>query len=494
MAKHNSNYHNPAAEADHDPDHLNSHDPRVRHNDPVPQLEVEYHRPGALRPAARRLRRVEPDHLAEVAQSIERLGFSQPILITGDSTIVDGHVRVAAARELGLESLPCIRVDHLSEDEVRLLRISLNKLQEKGSWDEGALKLEFEALYELELPVEVTGFETPEIDIILTHEADEEADETATESDPELNDVPEGDPEAPAVARDGDIWQLGEHRIACADTRDEETMRDLVENEEARMVFTDPPYNVPVNGHVCGKGKIQHEEFAMASGEMSPREFSEFLEDSLAPAITRLLPGGLAYVFMDWRHNLEMLAAAEHLGLEQVNLCIWDKGRGGMGSLYRSQHELVFVFCNAKSPAVNNVALGKHGRNRTNLWRYPGVNGLDPERRAELAMHPTVKPVELVADAIRDASRQGEIVLDPFLGSGTTVIAAEISRRRAYAVEYEPRYVDTAIRRWEAYTGKEARLVETGETLAAVTNRRALEAEAGAGDSDEDATAAGDAA
>ena len=494
MAENIHDHNGPATEAEHAQDHPNTHDPVPQRNDPVPQLEVEYRHPDKLTPAERRLRKVEQDHVAEVARSIERLGFVEPVLITGNGGIVDGHVRVSAARELGLGSLPCIQVDHLSEEEVRLLRISLNKLQEKGTWDADALRLEFEALYELEIPVEVTGFETPELDVIMTREADDGTEGDAVEPDPELNEVPESDPEAPPVSQDGDIWQLGEHRIACADTRDEEIMWDLVDNEDVRMVFTDPPYNVPVNGHVCGKGAIQHEEFAMASGEMSPAEFAEFLHHSLAPAINQLVPGGLAYVFMDWRHNGEMLAAAQRLDLEQINLCVWDKGRGGMGSLYRSQHELVFVLCNGEAPSVNNVGLGKHGRNRTTLWRYPGITGLDPERRAELAMHPTVKPVELVADAIRDASHQGEIVLDPFLGSGTTVIAAEITRRRAYGVEYEPRYVDTAVRRWEAYTGKEAKLVGTGETFAAVATRRALEDEVPSEASDEDAPEAGGAA
>lgn len=466
----------------------------TQRNDRVPQLEIAYRDPAALSAAERQLRKVEPNHVTEVARSIERLGFSDPVLIAGEGRIVDGHVRVAAAKELGLETIPCIRVDHLSEEEIRLLRIGLNKLQEKGAWDFEALKLEFEALYELEMPVEVTGFETPELDIVLSHEAGDDSNTASDEADPELNHVPESDPEAPAVTRPGDLWQLGEHRILYGDARSQETVEALLGDQPVRMVFTDPPYNVPVNGHVCGKGAVQHEEFAMASGEMSAAEFARFLQESLEPGRAVLTPGGLAYVCMDWRHDSELKTAARKLGLNQINLCIWVKSNGGMGGLYRSQHELVFVFCNGKSPAVNNVALGKHGRNRTNVWSYPGVNTLDPERKAELCLHPTVKPVELVADAMRDASHPGEIVLDPFLGSGTTVIAAEATRRRGYGIELSPKYVDTAVRRWEGYAGAEATLVETGENFTAVATRRALEDDGNPETTEDSAEAAGGAA
>jgi DNA modification methylase len=248
-----------------------------------------------------------------------------------------------------------------------------------------------------------------------------------------------------------------------------------MENHRANAVFVDPPYNVPIDGHVTGNGAIQHREFAMAAGEMSKHEFISFLESSLGLLARYSQTGSVHYVCMDWRHMGELLAAGDRAYSELLNLCIWSKDRGGMGSFYRSQHELVFVFKNGKGTHRNNVQLGKYGRNRTNVWQYPSVNTFSKQGDEGnlLALHPTVKPIALVADALLDSSARGQIVLDAFLGSGTTLMAAERVGRVCHSMELDPLYVDTAIRRWQRYTGDTAVHCETGETFNVLEVKRA---------------------
>jgi DNA modification methylase len=354
-------------------------------------------------------------------------------------------------------------VDHLSDDDTRALRIALNRLQEKGAWDLDALKLEFEGLLELDFPLEITGFEVPEIDLVLAGDSQFASCGTL---DAVANAIPDLEAGVSTVSRVGDLWQLGSHRVLCGDARDEEAYATFLAGSRAQAVITDPPFNVPIKGHVGGKGKIQHAEFVMASGEMSSEEFVAFLMASLRLSASALTDGGLLYCFMDWRHLREILAAVDALGLTLINLVVWVKPNGGMGSFYRSRHELILVLKKGSTSHRNNVELGRHGRNRTNVWEYAGVNSLDPDRRADLEIHPTVKPVEMIADAILDCTARGEIVLDPFLGSGTSVIAAEKIGRVCFGIELDPRYVDVAIRRWEAFTGKEARHAETGLSFA----------------------------
>jgi hypothetical protein len=232
------------------------------------------------------------------------------------------------------------------------------------------------------------------------------------------------------------------------------------------MVFIDPPYNVPINGHVSGLGKVKHRDFAMASGEMSEARYVGFLGTCFGYLIGHSVNGSIHFICMDWRHSFELLSAARPIYSELKNLCVWNKDNGGMGSLYRSKHELVFVFKNGSATHINNVELGRHGRNRTNVWDYAGVNSLRDGRLEELAMHPTVKPVALVADAILDCSKRGGIVLDCFGGSGTTLIAAEKTGRRGYLMELDAAYVDVAIRRFQKLTGKQATHGETQRTFA----------------------------
>jgi len=315
---------------------------------------------------------------------------------------------------------------------------------------------------ELNFDLEVTGFETAEIDLLI------DGPTVSAKSD-RSDIVPE--PQNQAVSRLGDLWHLGEHRLICADACDRAAHVELLNGEQARMVFTDPPYNVPIDGHVGGLGGVKHREFKMASGEMTPAEFEQFLRTVFANMTEVSLSGAVHFICMDWRHMAEVMGAAQGIYTGLKNLCVWNKNNGGMGSFYRSKHELVFVYKVGTDPHVNTIELGKNGRYRTNVWDYAGVNTWRAGRDADLEMHPTVKPTALVIDAIKDCSRRGDIVLDAFSGSGTTIIAAHKCRRRARAIELDPLYVDVAIRRWQTFTGEAATLAATGETFAAVEER-----------------------
>jgi DNA modification methylase len=341
--------------------------------------------------------------------------------------------------------------------------IADNRLAENAGWDLQILgeELEFLSEVEIDFDISITGFDTVEIDRLV--------DGQKGAIDPKADDVPPLLPEQPAATRRGDLWLLGRHRLLCADALDFGSYETLLAGKPAQLVFTDPPYNVPINGHVVGKGQIRHREFLMASGEMSEAEFSGFLTRALCNLRKSAADGAILYVCMDWRHAQDLVAAAGHAGLEQKNLCVWVKDNGGMGSFYRSRHELVFVFKNGQAAHINNFGLGERGRYRTNVWEYAGVSTLRQGRLAELAMHPTVKPIALVADAIRDCSHRGGTVLDPFAGSGTTVIAAEKTGRIGCGIELDPHYVDVIIRRWESFTGQSARLASTGRSFTEIS-------------------------
>ncbi len=429
------------------------------------ELSVTYRPVSDLTPYANNARTHSERQIARIAASIRTFGFVNPILIDAEGGVVAGHGRLAAARRLGLETVPVIRLDHLTDAEKRAYVIADNRLAELAGWDEEMLRIELGALVEIDLTegldfdIGVIGFETAEIDILIEGETKMDA---LAPADATL-DVAIG---GPAVSAPGDLWILGEHRVLCGDALDPLSYVRLMGKDRARLVFTDPPYNVPVDGHVCGLGAVKHREFAMGVGEMSRLQFTEFLQKVLANMAAVAVDGALLYACMDWRHLLELLTAGENAGLGLQNLCVWNKSNAGMGSLYRSKHELVCVFKSGTAPHVNTVELGRHGRYRTNVWDYAGVNTFRKGRDADLAAHPTVKPTSLVADAIKDCSRRGEIVLDAFLGSGTTVLAAEKTARRARAIELDPAYVDVAIRRWQALTGKVAVHGETGQRFA----------------------------
>jgi hypothetical protein len=392
-----------------------------------------------------------------IADSVEAFGFTNPVILEGTDTIIAGHGRVLAAKLLGMAEVPTIRLEDLSPDQVRAYVIADNRLAEKAGWDKSILAIELQHLstIETEFDLTVTGFEIPEIDLLLLSE-DEVSDEDG------LLEVKEG---AAAVTRRGDLWKLGKHQILCGSATEQTSYSKLLDKKRASVVFTDPPYNVPIDGHVSGNGVIHHREFPMASGEMSEADFISFLTSSFRLLAAHSRPGSVHFLCMDWRHAGELLAAGTQVYETVLNLCVWVKNRGGMGSFYRSQHELVFVFRNGKEGHRNNVQLGRYGRNRTNVWEYPSISSgsKNGEEGNLLALHPTVKPVRLIADALLDCSARGDVVLDAFLGSGSTLIAAERTGRICRGIELDPLYVDTAIRRWQRHTGDHAINADSGK-------------------------------
>jgi len=433
----------------------------------MPELEVVYRPICELNPRANNPRSHSKKQLEQIAASIKTFGFTNPVLIDAADGVIAGHGRIAAATMLGMAEVPTIRLADMSEAQVRAYVIADNRLAELAGWDRELLAIEFAYLERLDLDFEltVTGFELPEIEIMIG-ELDASPDETASV----LDEVPE-QPDGPAVTRPGDVWIMGAHRLICGDALLVETYVQLMAGEKAQMVFTDPPYNVPIAGHVTGLGKVQHREFAMAAGEMSKPEFSTFLGAVMGQLVAASQDGAIHFVCMDWRHMGEVLEAGEAHYSELKNLCVWAKTNGGMGSLYRSQHELVFVFKAGATRHINNVELGRFGRYRTNVWSYAGVNSFGAGRE-DLELHPTVKPVDLVADAIRDCSHRGGIVLDAFGGSGTTLVAAEITGRQARAIEIDPAYCDVIIRRMLEACELSAVLEATGQTFGEVAADR----------------------
>jgi len=431
---------------------------------------IEYVPPQSLRPYAGNARTHSRRQLRALEASIRRFGYTQPALVSKDGEIIAGHGRVEAAKNIGLDEIPIVRIEHLNETDRRAYVIADNKIAEMAGWDKEILAIELQNLIEVGFDLEIVGFDAPEVDLLFEGLSESKCDSSAEDISPQPTY------EGPSVTRPGDIWLLGpksdpRHKLICADARETRTFLSLLGPERAAVLLTDPPYNVRIRG-VSGKGRIQHREFAMASGEMSEDQFTEFLQQFLKASLPALSAGALAYVFMDWRHAFELMNAARQLKLNLVNLCVWNKSNGGMGSLYRSKHELVFIFGRGKQSHLNNVELGKHGRNRTNVWDYRGGSAFHSGRGSEPEMHPTVKPVSMLADAIRDVTKAGEIVLDPFSGSGSTIIAAEKTSRLARAIEIDGQYCDVAVRRWEKWTGKSAYLAETRETFEAVAERR----------------------
>ncbi|MFZ3585092.1 site-specific DNA-methyltransferase [Loktanella sp. DJP18] len=393
--------------------------------------------------------------IRQIADSIRTFGFTNPVLIDEHRTILAGHGRVAAAILLGMKDVPCLRLDHMSAQEKRAYVLADNKLALNAGWDEDLLAAELGALMadDLDFDIGVIGFSIPEIDGLLANVAPEEPDDPADDILPV---------DAPRRVKAGDVWQLGSHRLVCGDALDPDVVGGLMAGEVATMVFSDPPYNVKIDGHVGNSGKIQHREFAMASGEMSQSEFTAFLTTALRNLADHSIDGSIHFLCMDWRHMGEMLAAGQGVYTELKNLIVWAKDNGGMGTFYRSRHELIFVFKNGAAPHINTFELGQHGRYRTNVWQYRGVNTMRAGRMEELALHPTVKPVQMISDAIRDVSGRGDIVLDLFGGSGSTLIASEKTGRRGYLCELDPIYCDRTIARWEAYAKDDAEQVVCG--------------------------------
>jgi DNA modification methylase len=427
--------------------------------------QIELRAVHTLRPHPNNTRTHSKKQIRQIAESIERFGFTNPILVDENNFILAGHGRFAAAQYRGLREVPVLTVSGLNDAEKRAYILADNKLVEKAGWDRAALAIELSELAPLLtkacLDISLTGFEPAEIDALMGDLVDPEQDPA--------DEIPQV--AATAISRTGDLWILRDNRLICGDARNAADLRRLMGDARAAMIFTDPPFNTRVSS-IGGRGKIKHREFAAASGEMTPAQYTKFLVEALALAAKHSKAGSIHYVCIDWRHLREMLNAGEEVYTELKNLIVWAKTNGGQGTFYRSQHELIFVFKNGDAPHINNFELGQHGRNRSNVWTYAGVNTFRAGRMDDLATHPTVKPVALVADAMRDCSRRGDIVLDPFMGSGTLILAAERVGRRGYGIEIDALYVDAAVRRWQRFTKRDAILQATRQTFDEVAEAR----------------------
>jgi hypothetical protein len=402
--------------------------------------------------------------LRQIARSIQEFGFTNPILLDANDMVIAGHGRLAAAKLIGLTEVPTIKIEGLSREQKRAYVLVDNKLAERAEWNKEILAIELQHLSttECEFDVTITGFEMAEIDLLITGQ----------EPVSEGIDQFEVEEHSPVATTAGDVWRLGKHRVICGNSLEQETYETLLGKQKASVVFSDSPFNVPIRGHVSGNGSIQHREFAMAVGEMSSSEFTRFLAITFRHLARHSSNGSVHYCCCDWRHLLEIQTAGDAAYEKLLNVCVWVKDSGGMGSFYRSRHELIFVFRNGQRQHRNNVQLGCFGRNRTNVWEYPGINTLSRQSSEGnlLALHPTVKPVALVADVLLDSSARGDIVMDPFLGSGSTLVAAEQTGRACYGIELDPIYVDTAVKRWQRPTGDFAIHVKTGRKFDDIAN------------------------
>jgi DNA modification methylase len=424
-----------------------------------------------LKPNTKNARSHSKQQIRLIARSIETFGFVVPMVVDAVNEIICGNAVYHAVRLLGLDHVTVVRVTHLDKDKLRAFQIAHNRIAEMSSWDGQILGeiLHDLSLKDLDFNLEEIGFSTTEIDLLIDGIAQNSTGPLASDET-----LP---PDAgPPVTKLGDTWTLDSHLIHCGDSLDRRSYRAVMDNAQAAMVITDPPYNVTIGGHVGGKGQIQHREFAMASGEMKPGEFTDFLAAIFEQLVRVSADGSLHYIFMDWRHATELLTAGNATYTRLINLCAWVKKNGGMGSFYRSRHELVFVFKNGTAPHRNNIELGKHGRNRTNVWEYDGINsfGRVTDEGNLLAMHPTVKPVQMIVDAILDCSARGDILLDPFLGSGSSLIAAERTGRILRGIEIDPRYVDVAVRRWQRHSGGQAVHAISGDRFDDIANKKEI--------------------
>jgi DNA modification methylase len=431
------------------------------------RAQVEWAPIQTLRPSPRNARTHSRKQLRQIAASLRKFGFLNPVLIDDANVILAGHGRVEAAKLEGIGLIPVIRFDHLTEAQKRAYVIADNKIAEQAGWDREILALELGELIDL-LPTEgfdvcLTGFEAPEIDALLKDMA------SPSRLGPE-DKIPAA-PRNPATRR-GDLWEMEKHRLLCGDAREPDDFDRLMDRALAGAVFCDPPYNRRVS-EIGGRGRVQHPEFAFASGEMSRSQYRNFLLKTLANGVKASVDGAVHFVCIDWRHVADLIEVARELYGDMLNLVVWNKSNAGQGSFYRSQHELVGVFRVGGGAHRNNVELGRFGRNRSNVWTYAGVNAFGRGRMEALAAHPTVKPVALVADALLDCTARGDIVLDQFAGSGTTILAAEKVGRIGYGMEYEPGYVDVAVKRWQRATKLEATLAGDGRSFEEIAALRA---------------------
>ena len=428
--------------------------------------EMIYLSPDTLHPDPRNPRKHPKKQINQIADSIKKFGNLSPIAVDKNGMIITGHARWLAVKQLGLTEVPVVRAEHLTPAQAKAYAIADNKLTENAEWDKkllGEIFLDLKG-QDLDFSLDITGFEMDEIQILMENVAVEAHEE----------ETPPPEIEEKTVTELGDVWLAGEHRVHCGNSSYADSFQTVMNDEKAQMIFTDAPYNRAMKS-ISGLGKTKHPEFAEGAGEKSSGEFTGFLSKPMGHACQHSTNGSLHYWCMDWRHDLEIRNAALEHYAEHKATCVWVKDNGGMGSLYRSRHEFVFVFKHGTAPHINNIRLGEFGRYRTNVWEYAGYNSFARESDGEgnlLNAHPTVKPVALVADAIKDCTHQGDIVLDCFLGSGSTLIAAEKTGRRCYGIELEPRYVDVVIRRWQNLTGKSAIHAGSGLTFQEIVNQK----------------------
>ena len=399
--------------------------------------KVEMLATSSLTPNPRNARVHSEKQISQLIANISRFGFLVPLVVDDQNMIAAGHGRFEAAKQIGLVEVPCIRTKFLSEADRRAFALAENRLAELSSWDPEILSSELELLFEADFDINTIGFSTADLNFSLVEE------ESSKPSKAEKVELP--DPDARAVSRLGDCWDIGQHRLYCGDARDVASWEALLGEERAQLVFADPPFNVAINGHVSGTGR--HREFVAGSGEMSAPEFTTFLRNAFRNCVRFSLGGSIHFHCMDWRHIREILDAADGIYDEFKQLVVWSKTNAGMGTFYRSRHELVFVFKAGTGKHINNFGLGDTGRYRTNVVEYAGANTFRKGRTEDLEAHSTVKPTPLVADFILDCSNRGDLIVDPFIGSGTTLIAAHRTTRRGAGIELDPLYVDTALRR-----------------------------------------------
>lgn len=436
-------------------------------------LHTEYVSVTALTPMPGAPRQHPKSQIRALTKSYKAFGQVLPILMDGENRIISGHAQWEVAKRLGLTEVMAIRIEYLTEPQIKALMVALNQLSDLSKWDEGALKTLLLDLRDLDLDfdIEATGFTEIEIELRV-----DGLDEGGAVEDEIIVGA------GPTVTRAGDLWQLGDHALLCANALEEASWVKLMGPDLATLVVTDPPFNVPIDGHVTGLGQHRHREFAMATGEMTPDAFTDFLRTAMTQAHRFSKPGSVHYWAMDWRHVVEVASAGQTVYERFLNMAVWTKNQPGMGSFYRSQHELFFVFAKGGAPSRNNIQLGRFGRSRSNVWSYPSAASLarTAEEGNPLAMHPTVKPLALIGDILLDASVKGDIVVDPFAGSGTSLIAAEKLGRKARVLELDPAYCDTIIRRWQRWTGEAAVRVADGMSFPVLE----IEARTGAGTND----------
>ena len=402
------------------------------------------------------LRKHSQKQLQKLINAIKKFGFTNPILIDKKLKIIAGELRLLAAKKLGFCQIPVIILEDLTDEEAEAIRILDNRIAEDSEWNYANLQEVIENLGKFDISFEDLGFETVDYDKIFLNSDSEESEVKNSEQE----NADWLDANIPKKANLWDLWRLGDNFILCANSLLQKAFKILMQGELAQIVITDPPYNCKIKGHVCGSGKIKHDEFAMASGEMTEAEFAEFISGFMQHLVKFSFDGSLHYIFMDWRNINILLTQGKKYYTELKDIAIWDKGQGGMGSMYRSQHEMIPIFKNGEAKHQNHIQLGKYGRYRTNVWNYPGVRATNPESLELLKLHPTVKPVSMLHDILLDTSSKNDIVLDCFGGSGSTLLAAERCKRRARLIEIDPRYVDVCIYRWEKETGKTAKLVK----------------------------------